>query len=205
MTPLAVILASLLLAPGLSGCAQLVLQAVSVGAMASVDRRTAAAQLEDETIQLKAVAKLGEALGSSINAYVTSYNRQVLLTGEVPDLASKQLAERVVGQVENVRTVFNELEVVGASTLAERGSDVYVTARVRAAFFDAPDLYSNAFKVVTTRGTVYLMGRVTRREADRATQVTRQVSGVRRVVRVFEVISEEEFAQFNRNGHRPAR
>lgn len=189
------VLATALLAAHLAGCAQLVMQAVSVGAMVSVDRRTAGSQLEDETIQLKAVAALGQALGSSVNIYVTSYNRQVLLTGEVPDAASKELAERLVRQVENVRFVYNELGIVNATTLVQRGADVYVTARVRAAFFDAPDLSYNAFRVVTTRGTVYLMGLVTPRESERATQVTRQVSGVRRVVKVFEEISEADLAQ----------
>jgi osmotically-inducible protein OsmY len=193
-------LLSALLAVQLAGCSQIVLQAISVGAMASVDRRTAGAQLEDETIQFKAVAALKQALGSSVNIYVTSYNRQVLLTGEVPDMASKQLAERLASQVENVRSVFNEMGVESATTLAQRGADVYVNARVRAAFFDAPDLSYNAFKVVTTRGTVYLMGRVTPRESDRAAQVARQVSGVRRVVKVFEVIGEEEVIQTGQKG-----
>lgn len=197
---LAVVLATALLAAQLAGCAQLVVKAVSVGAMVSVDRRSAGSQLEDETIQLKAVAALGQTLGSSVNVYVTSYNRQVLLTGEVPDAASKALAERVVRQVENVRTVYNELGVENATTLAQRGADVYVTARVRAAFFEAPDLYSNAFRVVTTRGTVYLMGRVTLRESERAAQVTQRVNGVRRVVKVFELIGEEELAQLSQQG-----
>ncbi len=199
---LAVICLTAVLASQLAGCAQVMFQAVSVGAMMSVDRRTAGAQLEDETIQLKAVTALGQALGSSVNIYVTSYNRQVLLTGEVPDAASKELSERLVRQIENVRVVYNELGVVNATTLAQRGADVYVTARVRAAFLEAPDLSSNAFRVVTTRGTVYLMGRVTPRESDRAAQVTQRVNGVRRVVKVFELIGEEELAQM---GPRTAR
>lgn len=195
-------LVTVCLATQLSGCAQLMLQAVSVGAMVSVDRRTAGAQLEDETIQLKAVAALRQALGSSGNISVTSYNRQVLLTGEVPDADSKTLAERVVGQVENVRTVYNELGVENATTMAQRGSDLYLSARVRAAFFDTPGLSSNAFKVVTTRSTVYLMGLVTPRESERAVRVTQQVNGVQRIVKVFELIGEEELAQIGQRGSR---
>ncbi|MFY8102813.1 MAG: BON domain-containing protein, partial [Ramlibacter sp.] len=193
--PIAMTLAAAFLAVQVAGCAQLALQAVSMGAMVSVDRRTAGAQLEDETIQLKAVAALKQALGSSINVQVTSHNRQVLLTGEVPDAASKTLAQRLVGQVENVRTVYNELAVENLTTLVQRGSDAYLTARVRAAFFDAPDLSSNAFKVVTSRSTVYLMGLVTPRESERAVRITQQVNGVQRIVKVFEVIGEEELAQ----------
>lgn len=200
--PLSVTLLVIYLATQLSGCAQLMLQAVSVGAMVSVDRRTAGAQLEDETIQLKAVAALRQALGSSGNISVTSYNRQVLLTGEVPDADSKTLAERVVGQVENVRTVYNELGVENATTMAQRGSDLYLSARVRAAFFDTPGLSSNAFKVVTTRSTVYLMGLVTPRESERAVRVTQQVNGVQRIVKVFELIGEEELAQIGQRGSR---
>ncbi len=195
-------LVTVCLATQLSGCAQLMLQAVSVGAMVSVDRRTAGAQLEDETIQLKAVAALRQALGSSGNISVTSYNRQVLLTGEVPDADSKTLAERVVGQVENVRTVYNELGIENATTMTQRGSDLYLSARVRAAFFDTPGLSSNAFKVVTTRSTVYLMGLVTPRESERAVRVTQQVNGVQRIVKVFELIGEEELAQIGQRGTR---
>ncbi|MEY2801528.1 MAG: hypothetical protein RL513_1113, partial [Pseudomonadota bacterium] len=200
--PIAMTLAAAFLAVQLAGCAQLALQAVSMGAMVSVDRRTAGAQLEDETIQLKAVAALKQALGSSINVQVTSHNRQVLLTGEVPDAASKTLAQRLVGQVENVRTVYNELAVENLTTLVQRGSDAYLTARVRAAFFDAPDLSSNAFRVVTSRSTVYLMGLVTPRESERAVRITQQVNGVQRIVKVFEVIGEEELAQTGPRGTR---
>lgn len=202
---LALTLVTVCLATQLAGCAQLVMQAVSMGAMVSADRRTAAAQLEDETIQLKAAAALGQALGSSVNVSVTSYNRQVLLTGEVPDAASKTLAARVAGQVENVRTVYNELAIENATTLAQRGSDVYLTARVRAAFFDAPDLSSSAFKVVTTRSTVYLMGLVTPRESERAVRITQHVNGVQRIVKVFEVIGEEDLAQISQRGSRGGR
>ena len=200
--PIAMTLVAAFLAVQLAGCAQLALQAVSMGAMVSVDRRTAGAQLEDETIQLKAVAALKQALGSSINVQVTSHNRQVLLTGEVPDAASKTLAQRLVGQVENVRTVYNELAVENLTTLVQRGSDAYLTARVRAAFFDAPDLSSNAFRVVTSRSTVYLMGLVTPRESERAVRITQQVNGVQRIVKVFEVIGEEELAQTGPRGAR---
>ncbi len=205
LRPIAMTLVAASLAAQLAGCAQLALQAVSMGAMVSVDRRTAGAQLEDETIQLKVVAALKQALGSSINVHVTSYNRQVLLTGEVPDAASKTLAGRVAGQVENVRTVYNELAIDNPTTLAQRGSDAYLTGRVRAAFFDAPDLSSNAFKVVTTRSTVYLMGLVTPRESERAVRITQQVNGVQRIVKVFEVIGEEELAQIGPKGSRGAK
>lgn len=190
LPPYAASLMAVLLAVSLSGCAQLAVKAVSTGAMVAIDRRTAGAQLEDETIQFRANNALSEAVGPSANISVTSYNRQVLLTGEVPEAASKQKAELVASQIENVRRVFNELGVMNASTLPQRGFDAYLTGRVRASLFDARDLTVTAFRVVTERGTVYLMGRVTRREADRATELVRQVGGVRRVVRLLEIVGE---------------
>lgn len=195
----------LLLAAQLVGCSQIAMQAVSVGAMVSMDRRTAGAQLDDETIQLKAVAALSQAMGTTINVYVASYNRQVLLTGEVPDAASRELSERVVSRVANVRTVYNELGVENASTLTQRSTDAYLAARIRAAFFESPDLAYNAFRIVTTRGSVYLLGSVTRRESDRAAYVVSRVPGVNRVVKMLELISEDELARMSLTGRTLAR
>jgi osmotically-inducible protein OsmY len=118
----------------------------------------------------------------------------VLLTGEVPSAQDKAAVEQIVSRVENVGGVVNDLEVASASTLGQRSSDTLVTGRVKAALIDARDLQFNAFKVVTERGVVYLMGRVTQREADRATVVARSTTDVQKVVRVFEIISEAELA-----------
>jgi osmotically-inducible protein OsmY len=188
-------LAAALLATTLSGCAPLLIGGAAVGTLVAVDRRTSGSQIEDETIELRAKSRLGEILGSRAHINVTSYNRQVLLTGEVPDAATKELAEQTVAKVENVRSVVNELGAMSASTLTQRGTDVYITGKIKASLIDAKDLTATAFKVVTERGAVYLMGRVTQRESERATAVVRQVSGVNRVVRVFEIISEEELAR----------
>ncbi len=192
------------LAAALSGCAPVVLGGAAVGAIVATDRRTSGAQLEDEGIELRAAARLRDALGDRAHINVTSYNRQVLLTGEVPTEAAKQQAEQIVTRVENVRTIVNELAVMGNSTLTQRSSDALVTGKVRAALVDDRELYANAFKVVTERGTTYLMGRVTQREADRGTQVARGVGGVQRVVRIFELITEDELRQITPQQARPA-
>jgi osmotically-inducible protein OsmY len=163
-----------------------------MGSLVATDRRTAGAQLEDEGIELRAQSRLRENLGDRAHVNVTSYNRQVLLTGEVPNAQDRQLAEQLVTKVENVRGTVNELAVLGNTTLSQRSTDVLVTGRVRAGLVDAKDLYANAFKVVTERGTTYLMGRVTQREANRATEITRSTTGVQKVVRLLEIISEEE-------------
>lgn len=177
----------------LSGCAPLLVGgAVIGGTLIAVDRRTSGAQLEDEGIELRAAGRVRESMGDRSHVVVTSYNRQVLLTGEVPTAQDRQLAEQIVSRVENVRSIVNELAVMGNSSLTQRSSDSLVTGKVKAAMVDAKDLFASAFKVVTERGTVYLMGRVTQREANRATEITRSTSGVQRVVRVLEIISEEE-------------
>jgi osmotically-inducible protein OsmY len=158
----------------------------------ATDRRTSGAQVEDQGIELRAASRIRENLGDRVHVNITSYNRQVLLTGEVPNAQDRQLVEQVVARVENVRAVVNELAVLGSSTLTQRSSDTLVTGKVKAGLLDAKDLFANAFKVVTERGTTYLMGRVTQREADRATDIARRTGGVQKVVRVLEIISEDE-------------
>jgi osmotically-inducible protein OsmY len=127
-----------------------------------------------------------------VHVNVTSYNRQVLLTGEVPSDKERQAVAGIVEKVENVKSVVNELSVMPNASLGSRSNDLVVTGKIKASLVDSRDLFANAFKVVTERNTVYLMGRVTQREADSATQVIRNVSGVNKVVRLFEIISEEE-------------
>ena len=180
----------------LSACAPLVLGGAMVGgALSYSDRRTSGAQLEDEAIELKAGSRLRDAIADRAHINVTSYNRSALITGEVPTAADRAAAEQAVTSIENVRGIVNELVLAGNSSITARSSDTILTSKVKAGFLDAKDLQSNAFKVVTERGVVYLMGRVTEREASRAAELARGVGGVSRVVKVFEVISEAELAQ----------
>ncbi|MDO9167273.1 MAG: BON domain-containing protein [Rhodoferax sp.] len=180
------------LGAGLSACAPIMIGGAMVGSLMATDRRTSGTQIDDEGIELRAGSRVRENLGDRVRVNVTSYNRQVLLTGEVPSAQDKQLVEQVVSRVENVRSIVNELAILGNATLTQRSSDALVTGRVKAGMVDAKDLFANAFKVVTERGTTYLMGRVTQREADRATDIARATPGVQKVVRVLEIISEEE-------------
>lgn len=186
-------LATLALCGALSACAPLLVGgAVGTGVLVATDRRTSGAQLEDQGIELRAANRISDQLGSRVRVNVTSFNRRVLLTGEVPNEQDKVRAEQIVAGVENVAATVNELGVVGSPSLTQRSADALTTGRVKAAMVDTKDLSVNAFKVVTERGTTYLMGRVTQREADRAGEVTRTVPGVQRVVRVLEIISDEE-------------
>ncbi len=180
------------LATALSGCAPLLLGGAAMTAIVATDRRTSGAQLEDETIELKASSRVREVLGDRVHVVVTSFNRQVLLTGEVPDQVTRETVEQIVRKVDNVNGVINELGIHIVSSLSQRSNDLLLTTKVRATLIDAPDLSAGAFKVQTERGTVHLMGRVTAREAERATNLVRSISGVQRVVRAFEIITEEE-------------
>ena len=185
-----------LLVGSLTACVPLVIGgAAAGGSLVVTDRRTSGAQLEDEGIELRGTSRIRSNLGERGHVNLTSYNRQVLLTGEVPSAQDKQLVEQIVARVENVTSVVNELVVAGNSNLGQRSADTLITGRIKAQLIDAPDLFSNAFKVVTERGTTYLMGRVTQREADRATNVVRSTSGVQKVIRVFDIISEDELAR----------
>jgi osmotically-inducible protein OsmY len=179
----------------LGGCVPLMVGGAVMGGMVATDRRTSGTVVEDEGIELKAAARIRDNLGQRVHVNVTSYNRQVLLTGEVPSAQDKQLVEQAAAQTENVRNVVNELEVLGSSTLTQRSSDTVVTGRVKAALLDAKDLFSNSFKIVTERGITYVMGRVTQREANRATDIITATPGVLKVVRVLEILSEEELTR----------
>jgi len=183
-------LAAAALAASLSACAPLIIGGAALGTMITLDRRTSGAQLDDESIEIRADSRLHDAFGDRAHININSFNRQVLLTGEVPNEAAKQTAEQVVSRVDNVKGVVNELSVMGSTTLTQRSSDTL-------------DLYVSAFEVVTERGTVYLMGRVTQREADRATQMVRTIAGVQRVVRIFETISEEDLQRIAPQQARP--
>ena len=186
------LLAAAALAAGLSACAPLVVGGAVVGTMMAVDRRTTGTQVEDEGIELRSANRLSELLGDRGHVNVTSFNRQVLLTGEVPSAQDRQRVEQVVLGVENVRSVVNDLAVMPPTSLGQRSNDTFITGKALAMLVDAKDLSASAFKVVTERNVVYLMGRVTPREAQRATEIARGVSGVSKVVRVFEMLTEEE-------------
>jgi osmotically-inducible protein OsmY len=191
----AVLLASL---ASLSACAPLIVGgAVMTGVMAT-DRRTTGTQVEDESIEIKVANAVRQDLGDRVHLNVTSFNRQVLLSGEVRTAADKERAEKLAQSQENVNSVVNDLAVMPVSTLTQRSKDTVTTGRVKAAFVDAKDLQVNAVKVVTERGIVYLMGRVTSREAKRATDIARSIGGVTKVVRVFEEISEQELQRLSR-------
>ena len=191
------------LASVLAGCAPLIIGGAAVSAMVAVDRRTSGTQIDDESIELKGATRLRD-LGDRAHLNITSYNRQVLLTGEVPTDAAKQQAESVVARVDNVKGIVNELAVLPPSTLGQRSSDTLITAKVKASFVDERELYVGAFKVVTERGVVYLMGRVTQREADKATQLARTISGVQRVVRIFELITDDDLRRIATRNPTPA-
>jgi len=178
--------------------------ALAGGALVAIDRRTSGAQLEDEGIELRAMSRLRDNIGSRARVSATSYNRQVLLTGEVLNEQDKKLVEQVVTRVENVTGVVNALDIINSPTLVQRSSDVLITGQVKALLIDSSDIYANAFKVVTERGTVYLMGRVTQREADRATEIVRGARGVQKVVRILDIISEGELRSLMPGAAKPA-
>lgn len=180
---------------GLSACAPLIVGAAAGGALVATDRRTSGAVVDDQGFEIKALPRIREVIGDRGHVNVTSYNRVLLLTGEVPTEADKAAIEARLAGMENVKGVLNELVVGPNSTLGDRSNDTLITSKVKASYLDARDLFANAFKVVTERGVVYLMGRVTEREATRAVDIARGVAGVRKVVRAFEVISEEELAR----------
>ncbi|RZI86492.1 MAG: BON domain-containing protein [Rubrivivax sp.] len=178
-----------------AGCAPLVLGSALGGAFMASDRRTSGTQVEDQGIEFKAAARVRETVGERGHVNVTSYNRVALLTGEVASEADRAAIEQAVARVENVQSVVNELAVMGNSSLGSRSNDVLLKGKIKASFVDARDVFSNAYKIVVERGDVYLMGLVTERESLRGTELASGVSGVHKVVKVFQLITEDELAR----------
>ena len=189
-----VLIAGVALSGVLSGCVALMGGAMVGGSMLAVDRRTTGAQVDDQTIELRASVDVPGAIGDRGNISVTSYNRVLLLTGEVPTEADRAKAEAAAVKIENVRAVLNELAVMPNASINQITADTITTGKVKAAFIDTPTLQVASIKVVTDRGAVFLMGRVTEAEAAQATNVARSVGGVKKVVRAFEIITPAELA-----------
>ena len=176
----------------MQGCIALLGVGAVAGGLSLNDRRTGGTQIEDQSIELKSGGRLREAIGEKGHVNVTSYNRIVLISGEVPTDADKAAAEKAIAGIEGVTNVVNELEVGPNSTISTRSSDTVITTRVKSGLLDAKDVQASAIKVVTERGNVYLMGRVTEREAVRASEIARAQPSVMKVVRVFEILTEEQ-------------
>jgi osmotically-inducible protein OsmY len=199
MRPLAAVALCGAVLTSLSGCVEMAVGSAVVGTLAASDRRTFGAQTEDKTIVFKGETRVPSVVGNAGHVNVASFNRKVLLTGEVRDEAMKAAVEREVAAIEGVQSIVNDLEISGLSSFTSRSNDTLITGKVKAAFVDAKDLYANSIKVVTERGIVYLMGRVTQREAQQATEITRNVNGVQKVVKVFEYITEDELKQLSKS------
>jgi osmotically-inducible protein OsmY len=180
----------------LSGCIALVAGGAISGTLAATDRRTLGAQTEDRAIEVKAGIKLNNVVGDAGHVNINSFNRRALLTGEVRDEAMKAAAEREVRGIEGVASVINELEIAGPASYTSRSNDALITTKVKASLVDKKDISANSYQVVTERGAVYLQGRVTEREGQIGADVARGVSGVTKVVKVFEYITEEEWKSY---------
>jgi len=175
----------------LEGCVEAVIVGgAATGAFVAADRRQAEIVAGDERVGLTALSRVGDRFGANVHLNVTSYNYNVLITGEVPDAQAKADIEKIVMQIPQVKGVVNELQVGGRSSLSSRGNDTYLTGRVKGTFVTENKFQANHVKVVTESAVVYLLGLVTRKEADDATAIARSTSGVKKVVRVFEYLTQ---------------
>jgi osmotically-inducible protein OsmY len=187
--PLAMIALALTIAatpPLLAGCVALAVAGVAGTALVVADRRSAGAQVDDESIEIKVQTEARNRYGDRIHLNATSYNGIVLLTGEAPDAKVQQELTDLAKGVPRVRSVHNEVVVAPVSALGDRSNDGLITSKVKTRLVEANQVPANLVKVVTERNVVYLMGIVSRPEADAATNLASTTSGVARVVRVFE-------------------
>jgi len=174
------------------GCIPVIVGGTGAAVAMATDRRSSGTYVEDEGIEWKAGNRINERLGDKVHVNVTSFNRKLLLTGEAFNEASREEAGRIAAAVENVKEVVNDLRIAPTSTLSARGNDSYISSKVKARFVDQKDFRIQQVKVTTEAGTVFLMGLVTEKEGNAATEVARTTNGVQKVVRVFEYISEDE-------------
>jgi len=181
-----------LLAVSLQGCIEMAVVGAGAAALSAVDRRATGAQIDDEGIELRATNRVSERFGDKVHVNIISYNRSVLVIGEVPDAKTRSEIEKIVAGTPNVRGVTNDLQVAGGSSLSSRASDATITGKVKARFLDANRFNLLLVKVVTEASVVYLMGIVTENEAAAAVEVARTTGGVRKVVKVFEYCKPTE-------------
>jgi osmotically-inducible protein OsmY len=186
IAPILVLLAVAATPPLLAGCVAVAAGALAGGALVVADRRSAGAQLDDESIELKIASETRGRYGGNVHVNATSYNGIVLLTGEVPDARTQTGLTDLAKSVPRVREVHNETVIAPATSLADRSNDTLITSKVKTRLIEANQVPANLIKVVTERNVVYLMGIVSRAEADAATNLAATTSGVARVVRVFE-------------------
>ena len=195
--PLALFALCGMTAISLQGCIEMAVGTAVMGTIAATDRRTFGAQTEDKAIAVKGENRIGNMVGSAGHVNISSFNRKVLITGEVPDEATKTAVEREIADISGVQSIVNDLVVAPPTSFSSRSNDTLLTGKVKASLIDAQDISANSFKVVTERAVVYLMGRVTQREGTRASEVARGVAGVQKVVKVFEYITEDDVRQMS--------
>ena len=174
------------------GCIPVIVGGTGMAVAMVSDRRSSGTYVEDEGIEWKANKWVADRLGDKVHLNATAFNRKLLLTGEAFNEESREEAGRIAATVETVREVVNELRVAPTSSLSARANDSYISSKVKARFVDQKDFHIQQVKVVTEAGTTYLLGLVSQREGDAATEIARTTKGVQKVVRVFEYISDEE-------------
>lgn len=177
------------LLPALQGCVTVAAVGAGTVAVMANDRRTTGTYVEDENIEWQVIAKLASDF-PNVHVNATSFNRKVLLTGEVPDEATKKKIEETVKALPPVASVVNELSIGGNSSLTSRGNDSLITTNVKTRMVNNGKFSTGLVKVVTEASAVYLMGLVTQAEGDAAVDIARSTSGVNRVVKVFEYIPD---------------
>ncbi len=181
------LLGIVLILTSLSGCVLGILGSATSGALLSQDRRTLGTITEDQGIELKASTRVTEKLPTA-HINIRSFNRMVLISGEVSSAGAREEAERIVRGVESVQGVYNEIQIQGVSDMKTRANDVFITSKIKTRLIDSGKVSAVNVKINTENGVVYLMGLVKHEEADAAAQIASTTSGTQKVVRLFEYL-----------------
>ena len=178
----------LLSTPLLTGCVAAVATSAIVGTDMATDRRTSGSYIEDQTIELKSAKAISQNsdLDDSSSINVTSFNRVVLLVGQAPNENLRNIASEIVRKIDNVRSVHNEIRISAPNSLISTTSDTWITTKAKSLMLAEKKFSSGHIKIITENGEIFLMGLVTRAEANKAIAIVRNIDGVERVVQAFE-------------------
>lgn len=182
--------AALLIASVLQGCAAVAVVAITTGASMATDRRSIGHQIDDQSVEVKAYNEItkNQALNENTNLHIISVNGSVLIIGQAPNTYLRDQAIKIVNDIDGVVRIHNQIRIGNLTSITTQTNDVWLTSKVKSALFSSDKVNGDAIKVITENAEVFLMGLVTKAEADIAINITRNISGVNRVYKAFEYL-----------------
>lgn len=182
--------AVLLIFSVLQGCAAVAVVAITTGASMATDRRSIGNQIDDQSIEVEAYNEIvkNKSLNDNTNLHVISVNGSVLIIGQAPNTYLRDQVIKIINNISGVVRIHNQIRIGNLTSITTQTNDVWLTSKVKSALFSSDEVNGNRIKVITENAEVFLMGLVTKEEADTAINITRNINGVNRVYKAFEYL-----------------